>query len=90
MKNDKNTGTKSANSQLAALNQQIEDLKLQKTALAEPFIGIGSVPLRQTVRGAFLTVRPYGFTPKHRNARPDGLKSNFPNSGQLFWFLFWF
>jgi hypothetical protein len=37
MKNDtKKTGTKTATTQLADLNRQIEDLKLQKTALAEP------------------------------------------------------
>jgi hypothetical protein len=46
--------------------------------------------LRQTVWGVFLTVRPYGFSQKHRNAKPDGLKSKFPNSGRLFWFVFWF
>jgi hypothetical protein len=37
MKNDiKKTGAKTATTQLADLNRQIEDLKLQKTALAEP------------------------------------------------------
>jgi hypothetical protein len=38
MKNDKKTGngTKTATVQLAELNAQIEELKVQKTALAEP------------------------------------------------------
>jgi hypothetical protein len=36
MKNDKNTGTKNATAQLADLNAQIEALKIQKSALAEP------------------------------------------------------
>ena len=46
--------------------------------------------MRQRGRGVFLTVRPYGFTPKHRNARPDGLKFHFLQFRQVFWFLFWF
>ena len=36
MKNDKTTGTKNATTQLAELNAQIEQLKKQKTSLAEP------------------------------------------------------
>ncbi len=36
MKNEKNTGTKTATAQLAELNAQIEALKQQKTNLAEP------------------------------------------------------
>jgi hypothetical protein len=37
MKNDtKNTGTKTATAQLLELNRQIEELKVQKSALAEP------------------------------------------------------
>ena len=36
MKNEKNTGTKNATAQLADLNRQIEELKQQKTSLAEP------------------------------------------------------
>lgn len=36
MKNEKNTGTKTATAQLADLNSQIEALKQQKTTLAEP------------------------------------------------------
>jgi hypothetical protein len=36
MKNEKNTGTKTAIVQLADLNAQIEALKQQKTTLAEP------------------------------------------------------
>jgi|APCry1669193181_1035450.scaffolds.fasta_scaffold417164_1 hypothetical protein len=36
MKNDKTTGNKNATAQLAELNSQIEALKIQKTALAEP------------------------------------------------------
>src|ERR1700739_1133740 len=36
MKNEKNTGTKTATAQLADLNAQIEALKQQKTTLAEP------------------------------------------------------
>ena len=36
MKNEKSTGTKTATVQLAELNRQIEQLKQQKTSLAEP------------------------------------------------------
>ena len=36
MKNEKTTGTKNATAQLADLNFQIEQLKKQKTSLAEP------------------------------------------------------
>jgi len=36
MKNDKTTGTKNTTVQLAELNAQIEQLKKQKTSLAEP------------------------------------------------------
>lgn len=36
MKNDKPTGNKNATTQLAELNAQIEQLKKQKTSLAEP------------------------------------------------------
>ena len=36
MKNDKTTGNKNATTQLAELNAQIEQLKKQKTSLAEP------------------------------------------------------
>jgi len=50
----------------------------------------GSQFLRQPVLGVFFPTGPCGFTPKHRNPKPDRLEPDFLKMFQVFWFLFWF